>query len=206
MYGWNFPFPSPYLQYSILDSHGGTENQTIRIFCVTYNVPPAFSCPTLTSQRTSDHGCTAVALGHAVFLILCWLQRHKNCCCILLMQQDQQSYWWSLLSALRAGAADRCLEDFLSLDQRFICSELFKTQIVSWQEWNLLRTEMSKQKYIFKKTSVKKKKKEKSIHVIYSKMYLNSWDFLLLTPWTPTWNDILLYLYQFSCLDIWRMF
>lgn len=118
------------------------------------------------------------------------------------MLQDWQSYWWSLLSVLRAGAVDRCLEDFLSLDQCFVCSKLFKTQTGCWQEWNLLRTGMSKQKYIFKKTSVKKT----CVCVVYSKMYLNGWDFLLLTPWTLTWNDILQYLQQFSCLNVSRVF
>lgn len=40
----------------------------------------------------------------------------------------------------------------------------------------MLRTRTSKQKYISKKTSVKKKekKKKKGFHAVYSEMYLNS--------------------------------
>lgn len=192
----NFPFLLTWslLWYGMLDSSAfQCHCRTIR----TFYYPEPSPCPTLHIP-----GSLRPPLYHSSFesccfphppLPGCW-RRPINNSCNLWVQQDGRSYWRSLLSALGAEVVDRCLEDFLSLDQRFICSQLFKTQTVGWQEWNMLRTGTSKQKYIFKNTSVKKKKKKKGVHAVYSKIYLNSCDFLLLTPWTPAWHAILLYL------------
>lgn len=103
--------------------------RTIRRFLLSIT----FSLPHSTPHRQPQ---TSAVWSSAVSLILICLTSPKGTQTTpaASVQQGGQSCWQNLLSALGGEVVDRCLEDFLSLDQRFICSELFKKQTVCWQE------------------------------------------------------------------------
>lgn len=168
-------------------------------FFLIHNIPPASFH---TSQGASDHRYSTAASSHAASFILRWL---PGCEGILTTPTSSE--------CSRTGRATGRVCFQLSVLKRLTdvrrisCLWTSTSSVPSYskhKQW-VGRSEICSEpgcqnRNIFLKDKCqKKKKKREGVHAVYRKMYRNSWDFLLLTPWAPIYSTMSMVVFLLKC-------